>query len=172
MLYTGFRTVTAAALIVAVAVLSIEGAAVAQPRREPAHRVEFTSRRTDQVGTPVCDTEQHCLFPYSAVPVEWTGDFAGTGLLSGSSALGGTRGGFGWELNIFVGTIEPCGSGSVVISASGINTPDNRGSGRWTIVPGFGAGDLKGVTGSGTSTHKPGDDALSPITSGEGKVRC
>jgi Protein of unknown function (DUF3224) len=159
----------AALLALSVTSSTVAGATGKRPR---THRIEYTMRTTLQAGAPLCDAAQHCLFPYTAPSIAWTGDFAGTGLETGGSMPGSPRGTFGSELRIFVGTLEPCGSGTLLMTSSGVTGSDARGTGSWRIVPGFGTDDLEGVTGSGTSTHDSTEDALSPITTAKGTVRC
>lgn len=167
------RTVLAAVLagivLAAIANNHVAGAAGGRAR---SYRVEYTTQRNDLVSAPVCDAEGDCLFPYTAPSEQWTGDFVGGGPTAGSAALGGAEGGFGLELKFFTGTIEPCGTGSLVVRASGINEPTHSGTGTWEIVEGFGTGDLVDVTGGGTSEHQSTEDLLSVTTTAKGKVRC
>jgi hypothetical protein len=165
-----------AALVATVALAAVTGGitppAVAAREGPRQHTIEYTLRTTLQVGTPLCDAAQHCLFPYAAPAIEWSGDFAGAGLESGSSMLGGARGTYGSEIRIFVGNLVPCGTGTLLMASSGVTGADAHGTGSWRIVPGFGTDDLKGVTGSGTSVNNSSQDALSPVTTAKGKVRC
>jgi hypothetical protein len=72
---------------------------------------------------------------------------------------------YGWAFNShgefeaefaesFRGHVDGCGSGRMVIRSTSLTPPDFSFSGHWTIVPGFGGGDLRKARGGGTLTGR------------------
>jgi hypothetical protein len=103
------------------------------------------------VGAPYCDAAQHCVYPGTQT-LKLTGDWAGD-LVQGSAAVTlipesrfTTA-----ALNLFVGSIAGCGTGTAVVRwwEIGDLTPPT-GKGGWEVVPGFGTGDLASLHGHGT----------------------
>jgi Protein of unknown function (DUF3224) len=64
----------------------------------------------------------------------------------------------------FTGSVESCGTGTLVMVETGVLDPAAGGSsGTWTIVAGQGAGDLSRTSGSGTAGTEG---------EGSGTIRC
>ena len=95
-----------------------------------------------------------------------TGDFAGTTYQVGAAALlpDGTY--LGQAVVQFTGTVEGCGSGTLMIQESGILDPVTGGArGTWVIMSGSGTGDLAQLSGSTTVDSRTSDTWT-------GTIRC
>lgn len=120
--------------------------------RTPAGATSFVaSGPTPTIGTPYCDAAQHCTFPGTQtlkLTGDWTGDF-----IQGSAAVTQMpQGRFASAaINIFVGSIAGCGTGTAVVRLweTGALSPAT-GTGRWEVVGGFGSGGLASLRGHGT----------------------
>jgi hypothetical protein len=118
---------------------------------------------------PFCDAEQHCVYPATSTGT-FTGDLDGSVVTSGGSALDATGKRFaGGRTDLFVGTIEGCGEGTVVMVGVERATLKD-GEGEWQIVEGFGTGALKNVSGHGTG--KGTVDATGIRANFEGEIVC
>jgi hypothetical protein len=132
------------------------------------HRTSFLSRGpAPTIGAPFCDAEQHCLYPGTR-NATYEGDWVGTGIAVGAAAIGEGAHFGGPVLWLFAGTIEHCGSGTLVYAV--IETGDAAamsGKGTWQIIEGFGTGDLANVSGRGN-----GAGSVSEGSRFKGVIRC
>lgn len=132
------------------------------------HRTSFTSRGpAPTLGTPFCDAEQHCLFPGTRTAT-YEGDWVGTGIALGAAVAGEDASFAGPVLWLFSGTIEECGTGTLVYAV--LETGDAAamsGEGTWEIFEGFGTGDLADVSGKGTGAGSVAEGARA-----KGVIRC
>jgi hypothetical protein len=107
-----------------------------------------------------------CILPTSFPATEVTGDVRGTAF--GTAVVIGRNGvNPGSSLSVFVGQVDGCGSGGLVINSVGTFDPSSgRTTGEWTVNADGGTGELADVAGGGTSVY----DA----TGGhyEGRLRC
>jgi len=132
----------------------------------PGHEVHATSTAgTTTVGDPVCDPEQHCLYPLT-ITATVSGDLTGSTISHSAGTLAGTEFAASDTL-IFTGTVAGCGTGTLVLLSLGRGSTTGTTTGTWTIAEGFGTGDLVRAAGSGTTTTEPGSDgALSSTLTG------
>jgi Protein of unknown function (DUF3224) len=139
----------AALAVAAVGVAGSASTADAQPDPAVRRSTWEYNQSAALLGAPVCSNGR-CLIPFSLTGTI-DGDGQGSFVQSGSGTLlpGGTL--FANSSLIFTGTIADCGSGSVVLTSTGINQA-GRTSGAIVIVDGSGTGDLAGLTGRGTVT--------------------
>ena len=115
-------------------------------------RTRFTATGpSPTIGTPYCDAAQHCVYPGTqtlTLTGDWTGEW-----IQGSAAVSIIDAGkfTSAGLNLFVGKVKGCGSGTAVVRLfeTGTLSPAT-GVGRWEIVPKFGTGGLANLRGSGT----------------------
>ena len=97
------------------------------------------------------------------------GDFEGTYIASGvatassSGALAVSR------MDILTGTIAGCGTGTLVLRMTEDLGPSPKPS-RWSVVEGFGTGDLASVRGQGDGIGAQTPDGLT--TTLTGWLRC
>jgi hypothetical protein len=133
-------------------------------------RTSFTSQGpAPTIGTPFCDAEQHCLFPGTRTAT-YEGDWVGTGIALGAAAsvVDEDVRFAGPVLWLFSGTIEDCGTGTLVYA--NLETGDAvemSGEGTWQIFEGFGTGDLADVSGKGT-----GSGSVAEGSRYKGTIRC
>jgi hypothetical protein len=103
-----------------------------------------------------------------------TGDMQGTGwyVFAGSEHPSGyaQRGYFGVTLQLFSGHVSGCGDGTAVMLVATDYTGQIEGSGHWSILDGYGTGDLHSMTGAGTVTSA--DAAVGGHGSLSGTVSC
>jgi Protein of unknown function (DUF3224) len=168
-------SVSLAALVIAVAVAP---PAFAGSGGREAHRanVTFTSTSGPPVSfAPACDASGACLLPVSGGPESTvTGDYQGTGVYAGAARLIKADEAISSALATFTGTVRGCGEGTNTIRYDahyGADRP-NGGGGTWKIVPGLGTGDLRDMTGHGTSTVGTTNPDLSGTNNFKGQIRC
>jgi hypothetical protein len=95
-----------------------------------------------------CNETEQCVL-LGTERIELRGDLTGTAFTGTAAAFGKNRKFVVGRVDVFRGTVEGCGTGTMVIY--GTEIADVRlGDGAWKIAEGFGTGDLTGVTGHGT----------------------
>jgi Protein of unknown function (DUF3224) len=147
------RTIVA---LTATAITLALSATTADARPDPArqpHRLRYTTSAQLVGGDVHCDptTADRCIPSFQNV---WTydGDIRGTSFAAGTAALGPDGLYHGVAIELFTGSVEGCGDGTLVIRQIGTLDPATGTSeGSWTIVAGAGTGDLAGATGGSTS---------------------
>jgi hypothetical protein len=153
--------------LAAVLVLSASSTAAARPDGGHGTRhVHFTSTSQVVGGSVTCDptAPTRCAGTFQSVRT-FAGDIEGTAYVVGSAVL--LRDGTyqGQDLAQFTGTIEGCGSGTLLMIDTGIFDPATADEhGTWTITAGQGTGDLAQVSGSGTADTRAGGAT--------GAIRC
>ena len=121
------------------------------------------------VGDPVCDAAQHCIYPLT-ITATVTGDLTGTTVSQSAGALLGTE--FAASgTQIFNGTVKGCGTGSMVMLATGRGSTTGTTTSSWIIAEGFGTGDLAKATGTGTTTLPPASSGSTSETLA-GRITC
>lgn len=159
---------------------SSDDARGAGPSRAPAaagSRTESTATRfvasgpMPTIGSPYCDAAQHCTYPGTQtlkLTGDWTGEF-----VQGSAAVTLIpQGRFtSAAINIFVGSVAGCGTGTAVVRLweHGTLSPA-AGTGRWEVVAGFGSDGLASLRGHGTGTGGI-EDGVRTSTQ-EGRIHC
>jgi hypothetical protein len=145
--------------LAAVFVLVTSSAASARPDRDHgARHVHFASTSQFLGGNSACDptAPTRCAGTFQSVRT-FAGDIEGTAYVVGSAVL--LRNGTyqGQDVAQFTGTIEGCGSGTLLMIDTGVLDPATANErGTWTIVGGQGTGDLARVSGSGTTDTRAG----------------
>jgi hypothetical protein len=153
--------------VAALSVLIGSGAATARPTGGNGVRhVEFGSTSQVVGGDSGCDPTDpsRCAGTYRVVRT-LVGDLTGTAYAVGSAVpfADGTYQGQG--IAQFTGTVDGCGSGTMLMLESGVLDPSApRESGTWEIVAGRGTGDLVDTSGSGTADSSAGGST--------GTIRC
>lgn len=123
-------------------------------RSGKARRVRFIATGPQPtILPPLCDAQQHCAYPGTQT-LQVTGDLNGK-LIQASGAVSlpdGSRFTTG-AINLFVGSVKGCGTGTAAVRLfeSGTTNPAT-GVGRWEVVPGFGTDQLTALRGRGTGT--------------------
>ena len=104
------------------------------------------------IDAPVCDGQKACLYPYRQDAVA-AGDVDGSALTAGGAAVpsSGKPNTYATIMtSVLTGRFASCGSGTAVVRRVETVDPESgASSGGWEIVPGYGTGDLAGLTGSG-----------------------
>jgi hypothetical protein len=137
-----------------------------RPDGGPGNRtVAFTSSAQIVGGDSGCDptVPTRCAGTFRSLRT-FDGDLSGTAYVVGSAVLLADGTYQGQAVAQFTGTVEGCGSGTLVIVETGVLDPANqREKGTWTVVDGQGTGDLAQLTGAGRSDSAAG---------GTGRIRC
>jgi hypothetical protein len=110
-------------------------------------------RSTTQIvgGDSACDptVATRCAATFRTIRT-FTGDLSGTAYIVGSAVLLADGTYQGQDVSQFTGTINGCGSGTLIMIETGVLDPATANErGRWTIVAGQGTGDLSHVSGGG-----------------------
>lgn len=121
------------------------------------------------VGDPICDAEQHCMYPLT-ITATLSGDLTGTTISHSAGTLVGTDFAASDTL-IFSGTVAGCGTGTLVFLSTGLGSTTGTTTSTWTIAEGFGTGDLVHATGTGTNTVAPASDGSLSSTLA-GRITC
>ncbi len=130
------------------------------------HHVEFASTVQIVGGDFGCDptSPARCAGTFRTIRT-FTGDLEGTAYVTGSAVLLGDGTYQGQGVAQFTGTVDGCGSGTLVMLETGILDPaTGQERGTWSVTAGQGTGDLAQVSGSGSS------DAGAEGTTGT--IRC
>jgi hypothetical protein len=121
------------------------------------------------VGDPICDAEQHCMYPLT-ITATVSGDLTGTTVSHSAGALVGTDFAAS-DTMIFTGTVAGCGTGTLVFLSTGRGSTTGTTTSTWTIAEGFGTGDLVHATGTGTTRVPPASSGSAPATL-TGRITC
>jgi hypothetical protein len=134
------------------------GAAARPDGGHGTRHVEFTSTSQPLGFDLGCDptVPTRCAGTFSAIRT-FSGDLSGTAYVVGSAVLLADGTYQGQDVAQFSGTIEGCGTGTVIILDAAILDPATGDEfGTWSIKAGQGTGDLAMVSGSGTSDSRAG----------------
>jgi hypothetical protein len=146
-------------------------ATLASTTTEPPGRevIATAAAGATTAGEPICDAEQHCIYPLT-ITATISGDLTGSTIAHSAGALAGTDFAAS-DTQIFTGSVAGCGTGTLVFLSLGRGSTTGPTTGTWTIAEGFGTGDLADAVGSGTTTTGPGSDGtLSSKFSG--RITC
>ena len=154
-----------AGLVAGILVLSASSAAAARSASGRGRR-HVVFRTTAQVlgFESSCDptVTTRCAGTFRTIRT-FTGDLTGTSYVVGSSVLLADGTYQGQDVAQFTGTINGCGTGTLIMIETGVLDPANASErGRWTIVGGQGTGDL---------SHVAGEGRVEPSTGATGKLR-
>jgi hypothetical protein len=121
---------------------------------------------------PVCGPSGACVLPLSrTTPTRITGSFTGGAVSSGAGAPTASGGYTAVAFQLFTGSVEGCGTGTLgwteVLSSDNVTDV----SGTWTIAEGTGTDDLATVSGGGTFEGKVNPD-LSGTATVSGRIEC
>jgi Protein of unknown function (DUF3224) len=122
-----------------------------------------------QPQAPACSAD--CPFPFSQ-RADATGGLTGTVVGSGAVRLAGSRFA-GASTFVFRGTVERCGTGTLVLRRyeSG-NLDARRLRGTWDIAPEAGSDDLEHASGAGTITAEAADAPGTISSRFTGRIAC
>jgi len=136
----------------------------------PGRDVNATSTAgATTIGDPICDAEQHCMYPLTSTAT-LSGDLAGTTISHSAGALIGTDFAASDTL-IFTGNVAGCGTGTLVFLSTGRGSTTGTTTSAWTIAEGFGTGDLAHAAGTGTTTVPPASAGSTSATL-TGRITC
>ncbi len=116
---------------------------------EREHRVSFDVTVQIVGGGQECDptTPGRCIFSFQNVRT-YTGGLSGTSYSAGTAALGSSGLYHGVAIELFTGSVDGCGEGTLIIRQSGdLDPTGERSTGAWTIVADAGSGDLAQASG-------------------------
>ena len=117
---------------------------------------------------PFCDSG-HCVYPFTETG-EFHGDLEGKHVSSGVTALDATGKRYAVSrTDLFIGRVKGCGTGTMVMIGSE-NANATSGTGRGTIAPGFGTGDLRNARGDGIGVGTAGPSGIHSKFSG--RITC
>jgi hypothetical protein len=142
-----------ASIAVALVLLTSSGAAARPDGGHGTRHVEFTSTSQSLGFDFSCDptVPTRCAGTFEAIRT-FSGDLVGTAYVVGSAVLLADGTYQGQDVAQFTGTIEGCGTGTLIILDAAILDPATGDSfGTWSITAGQGTGDLASVSGSGSS---------------------
>ena len=146
---------------------SAQARAAHEHSRHGRHHIEWTNEAPPIViGVPQCDATPRCLYPWTETGVSH-GDLEGTYIASGVATVSATGALTVVRTDIFTGTVAGCGTGTVV--SHGTEDIGPSSSATWSIVAGFGTGDLVDVTGHGTAVGAAGATVTSTV---DGVIDC
>ncbi len=131
---------------------------------EPQHRLSFEVALQIVGGGQNCDptTPSRCIGSFQNVRT-YTGGMTGTSYSSGTAALGSDGLYHGVAIELFTGTVDGCGDGTLVIRQTGDLDPmTGGGTGSWTIVDDAGTGDLAHASG-GSVKGSASDESVAMI---------
>lgn len=133
--------------------------------------IEFsTTFGAPDMLAPACDDDGNCVLPLTRAHGTIEGSITGRTVSGGVGTAIASGGYSAAGVQVFVGTIEGCGTGTLVwteyITSDGVDT-----TGTWTIVEGSGTGDLESVTGGGTFDADVQADSTGSAT-GSGTISC
>ena len=117
---------------------------------EPRH-VTFVEHQTvaASYGAPSCTPDNHCVTPFTeggTVDGDAVGNYAAAAAAVGNAA--NTQFGVS-RTDVLSVDVPQCGTGSVMIGITEVATSAGTANGKWTVMRGFGTGDLATVTGFG-----------------------
>ena len=146
------RRVRLAASLVVGGLLIVSGSSAGASRPDGGHgrrHVAFSTTTQFLGFDSACDptTPTRCAGTFRSIRT-FTGDFSGTAYVVGSAVLLADGTYQGQDVAQFTGTVNGCGSGTLILIENGILDPatgDQRGT--WTIVAGQGTGDLSQLAG-------------------------
>jgi hypothetical protein len=123
------------------------------------------------VGAPVCSPNAACVIPFSLLGVS-AGDVDGTFAQAGAASLLADGTIYANSTLVFTGVVAGCGTGTVTMRSTGINSGGTT-SGSIEIIEGSGTADLATLSGTGTVLSGAIDPATG-IGSGviEYKIKC
>jgi hypothetical protein len=158
-MHTSRRARRAVSLVAGFLILLASSATAARPDGGSGNRHVAFSSSAQVVGfDSSCDptAPTRCAGSFRTIRT-LTGDLSGTAYVVGSAVLLADGTYQGQDVAQFTGTINGCGSGTLIMIETGILDPATAEEhGTWTITAGQGTGDLSQVSGSGTSDTPAG----------------
>jgi hypothetical protein len=151
-----------------------EPASATQPETtdEPSgEEVRFTSTFGPPNLLEAACAADACVFPLTRERSEVEGALTGASV-SGGAGFPLPGGGYaGVSIRRFEGTIDGCGSGTVMFTEVITSSDGTEASGTWSIVESSGTEDLAGVAGEGSFTGSQAADG-SGVAEGTGTIDC
>ena len=139
-------------------------AAAADGPSERQHRLSYTVSLEIVGGGVHCDptTPTRCIGSFQNVRT-YAGGLTGTSYSAGTASLGSDGLYHGVAVELFTGSVDGCGSGTLVIQQIGALDPiGDRSAGSWTIAADAGTGDLAHASG-GSVNGSASDDTVAMI---------
>jgi hypothetical protein len=137
----------------------------------PGDEVRFTTSFGPPTLLDAACADVACVFPLTRDRSELDGAMTGTSV-SGGAGFPSPAGGFaGVGIQRFEGTVDGCGSGTLVFTEVITSGDGVTSSGTWSIAEASGTEDLEGATGGGTFEASQEADG-SGVAEAIGTIHC
>jgi hypothetical protein len=128
------------------------------------HRLSYTASLQIVGGGVECDptTPSRCIGSFQNLRT-YTGGMTGTSYSAGTASLGSDGLYHGVAIELFTGSVDGCGDGTLVIRQIGdLDPTTGGGTGSWTIAADAGTGELAHASG-GSVNGSASDESVAMI---------